>query len=311
MKKIAYIISIILALTFVACNSPKRHTRQVLYLIKKYSVKKETLDWSKYKKKVLEYGKDATTMEDSYRTIKYALKELHDNHSYFLTPREVKIESDTTKRKIPDIISEYNEGIGYLKIPGFSGNDSRTKSFANRILSHLIEFDQNNIRGWIIDLQNNPGGNMWPMLLGVGPLLTEGVAGYFVDSKKVYQKWGYSEGKVFLDDKTVLQSDSAYHLRNTNKKIAVLINKMTGSSGEAMAIAFIGLPNARLFGEDTYGLTTGNVGLEFKDGSILHITNSLFADRFKREYGKPIKPDVYVLNDDPKETAIKWIYEED
>ena len=35
--------------------------------------------------------------------------------------------------------------------------------------------------GWIVDLRGNGGGNMWPMLAGIGPILGEGIAGYFID----------------------------------------------------------------------------------------------------------------------------------
>jgi C-terminal processing protease CtpA/Prc len=35
--------------------------------------------------------------------------------------------------------------------------------------------DQGNLAGWIVDLRNNGGGNMWPMLTGIGSILGEGV----------------------------------------------------------------------------------------------------------------------------------------
>jgi len=34
--------------------------------------------------------------------------------------------------------------------------------------------------GWIIDLRGNGGGNMWPMLAGIGFVLGDGPAGSFV-----------------------------------------------------------------------------------------------------------------------------------
>jgi len=36
---------------------------------------------------------------------------------------------------------------------------------------------------------------MWPMLVGVGPILGEGVAGNFVDANNNSQAWRYEKGE--------------------------------------------------------------------------------------------------------------------
>ncbi|MGZ5191759.1 MAG: S41 family peptidase [Flavisolibacter sp.] len=47
--------------------------------------------------------------------------------------------------------------------------------FADSIQSLIQTFDRRGISKWIIDLRKNTGGNCWPMLTGVGPLLGNGV----------------------------------------------------------------------------------------------------------------------------------------
>jgi len=45
--------------------------------------------------------------------------------------------------------------------------------------------DRDDLIGWIVDLRGNGGGNMWPMLAGVGPVLGEGVVG----SSSIRPEW--------------------------------------------------------------------------------------------------------------------------
>ncbi|MBK7627306.1 MAG: S41 family peptidase [Bacteroidales bacterium] len=271
-------------------------------------MKKEQINWSDYRSKVLTYGKNDKTMDDYHNTIKYALSLLHDGHSFLVPSNIMKKEySDTAMRKIQSIESHYDNEIGYIKIPGFVGSKVLSKAFASRIQDFIKDLDKHKINGWIIDLRDNGGGDMWPMLLGVGPILGDGTAGYFVNCKNNYEKWGYSNGKAFMDTTIVIQTDSLYQLKNKNKKIAILINNKTASSAEAIAVAFIGLPKTRFFGNATCGLTTGNSTFILSDSSMIALMTVVYADRNKTLYGKKIIPDEIAKDVDAKELAIKWI----
>lgn len=303
------ILILLTLLYFTSCNSSKKYTNEALDIIETNSIMKDSINWKEFRSNVNYVGRDDKTLDDAYSTIGYALIRLHDNHSSLLLKADRKAILSPT-RKSPEIISEYANEIGYLKIPGFTGNDSLSFEFAKQLQTKVKELDSKNIKGWIIDLRNNNGGNMWPMLLGIGPILGEGIAGYFIDAKKDYWKWAYSYGQVCCGDNTLMKLDSSFHLKNTNKKIAVLINNGTMSSGEAIAVAFKGIPHVLFFGDDTHGLTTGNKGFILSDSSMILLTTTIFADRNKKIYGKSLSPDVYELNQDPKKTAIVWINKE-
>ena len=314
MKNSTMIVSVICFIYLIACNPQKKITKQEKYInealdiIEKHSLKKEVIDWSDYRSNVLKRGENDRTIEDAHQTIRYALSLLNDNHSHFISSKDLKKEySYETIEKITSITSEYNNGIGYIKIPGFSGNKKLEKVFANRIQDKITDLDKNKINGWIIDLRDNGGGDMWPMLLGIGPILGDGTSGYFVNCDKNYERWGYSKGKAFMDTTIVIQTDSIYQLKNKNKKIAILINNKTASSAEAIAVAFIGLPNTRFFGKATRGLTTGNSTIMLSDSSRIFLTTVVYADRNKTIYGKQILPDEIAMDGDAKELAIKWI----
>lgn len=61
------------------------------------------------------------------------------------------------------------------------------------------ELDAPDLVGWIVDLRGNGGGNMWPMIAGVGPVLGEGTAGAFVDPDDNVTLWGYANGASIAD----------------------------------------------------------------------------------------------------------------
>jgi len=314
MKYQSFPVFVLCSFVLISCNPQKKYIKQGKYInealdiIENHSMKKEQIDWGDYRSKVLKYGENDKTIDDAHNTIKYALLLLRDGHSFFVSSKVMKKDySDTTMKKITPIVSEYNNGIGYIKIPGFFGNGKLEKAFAVRIQDLIKDLDKHKINGWIIDLRDNGGGNMWPMLLGVGPILGDGTAGYFVNCNNNYEKWGYSKGKAFMDTTIVIQTDSIYQLKNKNKKIAILINNKTASSAEAIAVAFIGLPNTRFFGNATRGLTTGNSTIILSDSSTIFLMTVIYADRNKKLYGKQIIPDEIANDGDAKDLAFRWI----
>ncbi|HEY0796465.1 MAG TPA: S41 family peptidase, partial [Acidisarcina sp.] len=74
-------------------------------------------------------------------------------------------------------------------------------------------------------------------------------------------------------------------------KIAVLIDNWTGSSGEALAIAFRGRPQTRFFGEHTQGASTANEVFNLPDGAAMWLTIGVDADRTGKQYMNGIDPD--------------------
>lgn len=61
-----------------------------------------------------------------------------------------------------------------------------------------------------------------------------------------------------------------------------------------LAISFIGRKDTRLFGSQTFGLTTGNTGFLLPDGSELVLCGSWEADRNHNRYPDGVMPDVLV-----------------
>jgi C-terminal processing protease CtpA/Prc len=237
------------------------------------------------------------------------LQLLEDNHS-FISKTNGRFISGSSIFCGPSDLSPVPtpDNVGYIKINSFSGNDqSESLAFAENIQNEIRVQDSENISGWIVDLRNNPGGNMWPMLAGLGPVLGEGIAGYFIDPDNESTAWSYANGAAISGQNTKANVTSAYTLLNSDSKVAVLLNRAVISSGEAIAISFIGRSNTETFGEATCGLSTANSGFSLSDGSTLFLTTAFMADRNQNVYGESILPDNVVSDGELIQAAIDYI----
>jgi C-terminal processing protease CtpA/Prc len=73
--------------------------------------------------------------------------------------------------------------------------------------------------------------------------------------------------------------------------VAVLVGPRTASSGEVTAMAFIGRPAARLFGQPTGGYTSANATYKLPDGAGLILATTTEADRTHQVHLGPLVPD--------------------
>lgn len=180
--------------------------------------------------------------------------------------------------------------------------------------------DKSHPAGWIVDLRGNVGDNMWPMLAGIGPLLGEGdhLGEFFtLDS---HSAWKYRDGVAAeiedgKENPYPAVAGAPYKLAGT-PKVAVLIDRRTGSSGEAIAIAFRGRPETRFFGDHTQGASAANDVVKLSDGASMWLTIGVDADRTGKQYMEGFDPDEVIrlgdkiLPDDQDPVllgALRWL----
>lgn len=277
--------------------------------MQKYSINRKTIDWSVFKQKVNDKLAGSQSIADTYPAIQLALTLLGDNHSSYMTSTGTLLigvrSINCTDGRPTDVPA--TSKIGYVKITGFSGSGTEATNFAKSIQTAIRQADSDSIRGWIVDLRGNTGGNMWPMLAGVGPILGDGIAGYFIDPDGMTTSWSYQKGIAMMDQKEMVSVDDPYTLRRVNPKVAVLTNTVTVSSGEVMAISFKTRLNTRSFGTPTCGLSTANWMTVLSDGGILNLTKSTLADRTKKLYGNQVQPDEVAYPSTAVDNAIAWL----
>lgn len=280
---------------------------EVVELLRTKSVHKHTINWKEFEKDVFLFAQNSQTIEDTYPAVAYAVRRLEDKHSYFSPARR---QADIAEQKTLPILKDEKvpEDIGYIRIPFCIGNEAQTEHYIASVSSRLLQQNSRNIKGWIIDLRDNFGGNMWPMLVALGPLLQPGTQGYFLDADATYTTWYFEKGKAYMDSVLLAENKEVFNAQG-QAKLAILMNNKTASSGEAIAVVFKGYANAKFFGEPSFGVSTGCESFTLSDGSRINLATSVFVDRNKIKYGGSLNPDVPCSEAEALSKAIEWIYQ--
>jgi len=164
--------------------------------------------------------------------------------------------------------------------------------------------------GWVVDLWGHGGGNMLPGLGGLAPLVGEGVILQVIERDEVMD-WTIDNSAVSFGGGPLLTFHEPTEFAST--PVGVVVGPSTASSGEALALAFRGRSDSRLFGHFTSGFATSNRLFELSDGSYISLMTGLLADRTGDAPGiaRPIRPDEIVPNlpeqSPAVEAAITWV----
>lgn len=273
----------------------------------------DRVDWPGVRARAYARAAGAQTPAETHPAIREALAALGDGHSFLLAadPPPAQTPVAGTKAAPPHayltagVVSRLIEtpagSVGYVRVPSFMGGGADAERFADSLLAAVRRADEGRPVGWIVDVRLNGGGNVWPMLAGLAPLLGNGVVGGSINVGST-RDWMALDGPAatyVTADTTleVIRTTSAYSLAAPRAPVAVLTDRATGSSAEAVALAFVGRPGSRRFGEATAGASSSNEGTELPDGSVLVITTGLMTDRTGKAYGVRIEPDEDVADD--------------
>ena len=203
-----------------------------------------------------------------------------------------------TSRRLPEghIVTSQGKNFGYVVLPRCSAKDNDgLLLYAADVRRILTDLSAQNPKGWIVDLRGNTGGNMWPMLTGIGPILGDGVVGSFVAADGNIP-WFYQDGKTGTRNPAGLETvsltlEDAPVLMTPSAPVAVLVDSSTASSAEAITIAFHGRPDTRFFGSRTAGKSTAVQPFKLDDGAELYLTTAIDADRTGKQFPDGFTPD--------------------
>ena len=266
-----------------------------------------TIDWTAYRNAVFaEAGAPDDRRVDACDSHGDLL--LRDGHSSYRSApvRRFSCRCEASAPLPPALSPPAN--IGSVAVGAFSGTVEQANAYARQIQDSIASRDRDDLIGWIVDLRSNGGGNMWPMIAGLGPIIGAGPLGYFLGPTGSETVWDYRNGSSYSGSIAVTTVSPPYTLRRAAPRVAVLSDNRIASSGEATLIAFLRRPNTRSFGQPTCGLSTANATYPLSDGAMLTLTTSLMADRAKTPFGDSIPPDEVIA--DPNQTierAITWL----
>lgn len=289
----------------------QKYLEEAVSIMQANSINRAAINWVDFKKNLLAQASGAKTIQQAYPAVIYAIVALGDKHSAFVPASPVKGSEAPADKHPPVYLDEpVPQDIGYIRIPWVVGSQEKLDAYIANVQAQIKERDKRALKGWLVDLRGNMGGTMWPMLVGVGPILGEDTLGYSLDSNNAKAVWRYEKGKALCDGEIQAETANYYTLKSANPVVAVLTDTLTASSGEAVAVAFKARKHTRSFGAGTCGVSTSRSRFYLSDGSIILLTTAVFADRRLVPYGHSITPDEPLKPADVVARAISWIREE-
>ncbi len=263
----------------------------VLDLMEENALLSRRVDWPAVRAEARERAAGARTPGDTHSAIEAALGSLGDGHSFLVRP-DAAAEvfhaplvggAGPQGRSLPG-------GFAHLTLPGAPNSEEGQAAYVREGRDAVREAAEGGACGWVVDLRENRGGNMWAPLAVVAGLLGDGEVGAFVDADGRRSPWVIEEGGVLVDGDVL---GPAQPVLPAMPPVAVLTSSETASAGEAVAIAFRGRPDTRTFGRPTFGVPTSNYPHELPDGAVLVLTRAREADRTGRVYphDQPLPPD--------------------
>jgi carboxyl-terminal processing protease len=174
----------------------------------------------------------------------------------FKKPLEFKIIRKIIEvQSVSDKIISKEKNIGYVRLKSFNENSD------SQFLKSIKKFEKNKkIKGYIIDLRNNPGG-----------LLTQAIniTDFFLDDGEIVSTKGrkISETRKFFARK----GDEV-----KGKPVVVLINNGSASASEIFAGALKDHKRAIILGENSYGKGSVQSIIPLRNGGGMRLTISKY-----------------------------------
>lgn len=279
--------------------SAETYGKNALSTIDKNGIFAGNDEWKSTYNECLKMIENAKSYDDTYDAIKKALSVGGGKHSMLMTKSESQDTTESYDEVLPTV--SLDGDIAIIKLPDFLGTAEAGQKYA-KVAEDFIHENRDKIKGVVLDLRGNTGGDMGPMATAVSSLLPDG--------ELVYYHYRSYDIPVTLKNGVVSNAGtggkSLYPDEKLNVPVAILTDDMTASSGEALTLCFRGLENTRTFGAPTAGYTSVNMLYNMYDGAQMYLTVAFDKARTGEIFKEtPIEPDV--ATDSPLEAALEWL----
>jgi carboxyl-terminal processing protease len=240
------------------------------------------------------------TVADLDRAITSIVEALSDGHSFYLNPSEsawLKSSAGSTPTK-PFVRAAPRAPRDFptIRLEGYLGFETQAVvKAALEVRNTLEQAQQPNsaCTGLVVDLRDNTGGNVWPMLMGLLPLFPDGKLFSFRDVDGTDTDVAATAGSLRVGVEVPIASLALTPMPRP-RAIAILVGPRTASSGELVAIALRGLEPSKTFGEPSAGQTTANQPFDLPNGGTLVLATAVVVGRSGSPQVGRLQPDVRV-----------------
>lgn len=273
----------------LACAAFTAYVSEALDAVERNAMAVPGADWPAIRARAMDEAQQAQTDAQAHAIVAQAVAALKDGHSFFMSPERAEALASTSSP--PDRAVVVGR-VAHVGLQGFVGvNRDATRGYVRTLREDIAAAESSGVCGYVIDLRDNTGGNMWPQLLALQPLLGTGRIGAFVTPDES-QTWTIDAEEVRAGQGIMMRMTGAMPVSGAaTRPVAILVAPETASAGEAVAIAFAGRDRTRSFGWHTKGATSANLRIPLSDGAMLLVASSLMADRNGNVYRPYLRPD--------------------
>ncbi|WP_413147801.1 S41 family peptidase [Enterococcus casseliflavus] len=258
-------------------------------------------------------------IHEEEKTNEYVYKEKYDSYSEaisdlspFLTANYgkhteiIKYESEDEKYSkfvSLQIVSIDRAKVATITLPRFSGNTSEEEKYITTV-QKFIELNKEDIKGVIVDLSTNNGGNLDVLIASLAQFLPNGTLFNFVDNES-------NRFPVRLSDSEIVYDDHNYPISSQEKlniPVVVLGSNTTASSAEILLLTIISNIKQSIFiGQSTGGYLSGREGFKLYDDYYLGISTRTIEtnDGVNHNADEPLTP--AIESPDSYKDAKQWI----
>lgn len=331
MKKAVFLLLITISRTAAAqpADSLRPILDSALLIMQEQALHRNETNWDELRKNIYQHTKGLSNIDSLLNQFPLLFQGIQDFHggiqtgNKFISWKEGRPATksnpalDSALRKAPGLLTKRWGDIGYYRIPGGS---TKNLAFVTQMLADsLCTLQPATVKGWIIDLRLNTGGNIWFMLPPLAGLIGDGTTGGIkhADGKPDTKVW-IEAGKVYGNGQVYQVPEPRCTLPGPHVPVVVLVGPKTASSGEGLMLAFKGRPNTIIMGEPTAGLITSNNSFPLRPGITMILATGYMQDRSGSHYTTALQPDreitegdnFFELDNDQKVIQAKqWLQE--
>jgi len=280
---------------YILPPSKNKFISDVIYISKRrgISTRKEI--------KKFDYKENYSSYSDAVSDLSPYLAENYSNHAevFYFEKDEEKYPKFVT---LP-IVSIDSDKVAMIVLPAFSGKTSEDEKFIATV-QKFLKTNKNEIKGVIIDLSNNGGGNFDVLTASLSQLLPNGTLFNFVDNEN-------NKFPVKLSDSKISYEEHNYLINSQEKldvPVAILGSNITASSAEILLLALTNNIKRNIFiGQPTKGLVSGRKSFKLYDNYYLGLPTMAIKtnDGITHKTDEPIVP--AIESQAPYDEAKKWL----
>lgn len=213
-----------------------------------------TPEWTAAVERLTPQLYEKKTIAETFHGISELAEVAGGRHTFLMSPGSAALMSQQYDANAAFLVPTVSTtaGVSTITVPSFGGQEQGAiDRYQDAGVKALRAVAPQTTCGWIIDLRTNSGGNAYPMLSSVAPLLHDGHVLGFQDRNGDATWVDVENGNIAAPIDYGIQSATADFA--VDQPVAIVTGPITASAAETIVVAFAGQADTARIGEPTAG----------------------------------------------------------